>query len=83
MKKNHGPLFTFHPDGRITSEKWLLTIEEAAYALGYKKEYLQKQVMPSSKKGFAIQPVRIGKQVRFRLLDIVNYLKEREDAVPK
>lgn len=78
MKKNDRPLFTFHPDGRITSEKWVLTVEEAAYALGYKKEYLQKMVMPSARKGFAIQPVRIGKQVRFRLLDIINHLKAEE-----
>lgn len=76
--KKTGPLFSIAPDGTITSDHWVLTVREAATALGMKPSYLWAKIIPSCKTPFEIKPVRIGKMVRFRLLDIINYLKERD-----
>jgi predicted DNA-binding transcriptional regulator AlpA len=75
-KKDKGPLFVIHPDGRVTSDHWLLTIPEAATAMGVSAGYLRRQVLPSSKDRFPIEPIRVGKRVRFRLLDIIEYIKK-------
>lgn len=77
MGRERGPLFEVHPDGRVTSDHWLLTIPEAATALGMSSTYLRQAVLPSAKNKFEIQPIRLGKKVRFRLLDIIEYCKAK------
>jgi hypothetical protein len=79
-KKKSEPLFSIAPDGTITSDHWVLTVREAATALGMKPNYLRQKIIPSCKTPFEIKPVRMGKKVRFRLLDIINYLKEKEEG---
>jgi len=81
-KKKDTPLFSILPDGTITSDHWVLTVREAATALGMKPESLRHRIMPSCKNQFEIKPVRIGRSVKFRLLDIINYLKEKDKGKP-
>lgn len=76
-KKEKGPIFSILPDGTVTSNHWVLNVEEAATALGLKPNSLRQKILPSRKHPFEIQPVRIGKMVRFRLLDIVNCVKDK------
>jgi predicted DNA-binding transcriptional regulator AlpA len=71
-----GPLFTIMPDGSITSDRWLLTFREAAEAMGMSAAYLQRLSTPGSKERFEIEPIRVGRRVRFRLTDIIEYTKK-------
>jgi hypothetical protein len=75
IKKDPKPLFVLHPDGRVTSDHWLLTIREAATALGVAPEHLRRLVLPSRKNMFPLQPIRLGAMVRFRLIDVISYIR--------
>lgn len=80
--KKREPLFSIAPDGTVSSDHWVLTVSEAATALGMKPASLRHRIIPSCKNPFEIKPVRIGRSVKFRLLDIINYLKEKDKGEP-
>ena len=50
--------------------KRLLTVSEAARFLGISPRSLYNQTGPKSKKPFPVKPKRIGKSVRFDVLDL-------------
>lgn len=59
-------------DNQIT--KRLLSVEETAEYLGISKRTIYNQIGPKAKKPFPIKAKRIGKLVKFDLVEIDKYI---------
>ena len=55
--------------------KRLLTVKEAAIYLGLSPRTIYNMIARSSKKPFPVKPKRIGKLVRFDIMDLDRYIK--------
>jgi len=58
----------------MSTEKRLLSVEEAACYLGLSPRTLYNGVAPKSKKPFPIKPKRIGGAVRFDIRDLERFI---------
>ena len=59
-------------------DKRLLTVEEAARYLSFRPGSLYNRICPGTKDRFPVEPVRIGRAIRFDRLDLdawINSLK--------
>jgi hypothetical protein len=67
------PVYKIHPDGSIDSDKFLLTVDEAAHLLGMSPKSLRNKVAPGSSNPLdnRIKVHRIGRTIRFYLKDIL------------
>ena len=58
----------------MSTEKRLLSVDEAAVYLGLSPRTLYNGVAPKSKKPFPIKPKRIGGAVRFDIRDLERFV---------
>ncbi len=62
--------------GAVTKNgsKRLLSIEEAATYLGMSHRTIYNMVNPKTKKPFPVRPKRLGKLIRFDIIDLDNFI---------
>lgn len=58
-----------------SSQKRLLSVEEAAKYLGLSPRTIYNAVAPKAKRPFPVKPKRVGKLVKFDIRDLERYVE--------
>jgi len=58
--------------------KRLLSVSEAASYLNLSRHYLYNRIAPGSKDPFPVQPIRVGRAVRFDIHDLDAFIEKQK-----